>query len=241
MLTKNGSDAVKLSVRRMCKADLLAVAQLEKECFAEAWSENALAESLAEANYVFFVAVVSKPSCMADEKDTEESEDASVADETVKEPETVTPEVTATPEPTQETSPAQEAETTAAPTQQVTPEPTQEAAVQEQHKEAEVYDAETASDTGNSDYVIPYSSTRYLTNTDLTGLSEWQMRIARNEIYARHGRIFKSDDLADYFASKSWYTPSVSADQFDNSYLNAIEIENLKLITAYEKAHNLNQ
>ena len=38
----------------MCKADLLAVAQLEKECFAEAWSENALAESLAEANYVFF-------------------------------------------------------------------------------------------------------------------------------------------------------------------------------------------
>ena len=52
MLTKNGSDAVKLSVRRMCKADLLAVAQLEKECFAEAWSENALAESLAEANYV---------------------------------------------------------------------------------------------------------------------------------------------------------------------------------------------
>ena len=48
----------------MCKADLLAVAQLEKECFAEAWSENALAESLAEANYVFFVAVVSKPSCI---------------------------------------------------------------------------------------------------------------------------------------------------------------------------------
>ena len=72
LLTKNGSDAVKLSVRRMCKADLLAVAQLEKECFAEAWSENALTESLAEANYVFFVAVVSKPSCMADEKDTEE-------------------------------------------------------------------------------------------------------------------------------------------------------------------------
>ena len=89
--------------------------------------------------------------------------------------------------------------------------------------------------------MIPDSSTRYLTNTDLTGLSEWQIRIARNEIYARHGRIFKSDDLADYFASQSWYTPSVSADQFDNSYLNAIEIENLKLITAYEKAHNLNQ
>lgn len=78
MLTKNGSDAVKLSVRRMCKADLLAVAQLEKECFAEAWSENALAESLAEANYVFFVAVVSKPSCMADEKIQKKLQDTSV-------------------------------------------------------------------------------------------------------------------------------------------------------------------
>ena len=149
------------------------------------------------------------------------------------------PEVTATPEPTQEVVPTQEAEAaTVAPTQQATPEPTPEVVVQEQNEAAA---SDAGADTGSSDYVIPDSSTRYLTNADLNGLSEWQIRIARNEIYARHGRIFKSDDLADYFASKSWYTPSVSADQFDNSYLNSIEIENLKLITAYEKAHNLNQ
>lgn len=127
---------------------------------------------------------------------------------------------------------------TVAPTQQATPEPTPEVVVQEQNEAAA---SDAGADTGSGDYVIPDSSTRYLTNADLNGLSEWQIRIARNEIYARHGRIFKSDDLADYFASKSWYTPSVSADQFDNSYLNSIEIENLKLITAYEKAHNLNQ
>ena len=56
----------------MCKADLLAVAQLEKELFCVRLVRKCVGRSLAEANYVFFVAVVSKPSCMADEKDTEE-------------------------------------------------------------------------------------------------------------------------------------------------------------------------
>lgn len=149
-----------------------------------------------------------------DMQKSQERDDNETAEAAAEEPETVAPEVTATPE------------------------PTPEVVVQEQNEAAA---SDAGADTGSGDYVIPDSSTRYLTNADLNGLSEWQIRIARNEIYARHGRIFKSDDLADYFASKSWYTPSVSADQFDNSYLNSIEIENLKLITAYEKAHNLNQ
>ena len=174
-----------------------------------------------------------------DMQKSQERDDNETAEAAAEEPETVAPEVTATPEPTQEVVPTQEAEAaTVAPTQQATPEPTPEVVVQEQNEAAA---SDAGADTGSGDYVIPDSSTRYLTNADLNGLSEWQIRIARNEIYARHGRIFKSDDLADYFASKSWYTPSVSADQFDNSYLNSIEIENLKLITAYEKAHNLNQ
>ncbi len=54
--------------------DILVVARLEQECFAEPWSENAIAESLADANYVFFVAtvavnestdVLSKPTSLA--------------------------------------------------------------------------------------------------------------------------------------------------------------------------------
>ena len=92
-----------------------------------------------------------------------------------------------------------------------------------------------------AEFIIPDSSIRYLTTTDLNMLSEWEIRIARNEIYARRGRIFKSEDLQDYFGSKSWYHPTVPAEAFDNSYLNKIEIENLKTITNYEKAHNLNQ
>lgn len=93
----------------------------------------------------------------------------------------------------------------------------------------------------SDDYILPQSSSQYITDADLAGLSEWEIRVARNEIYARHGRIFTSPDLAEYFSQKSWYVPSIPADQFDNSYLNSIEIANLQVITRYEAAHNLNQ
>lgn len=127
-----------------------------------------------------------------------------------------------------ETEEAQETvkEVTPVPTQELTPtpSPTQETSVN-------IAD----------EYIIPDSSTRYLSNADLNPLTEWEIRVARNEIYARHGRMFKSQELTDYFKSKSWYVPSIPPEQFDNSYLNTIEIENLKFITNYEKAHNLNQ
>lgn len=144
---------------------------------------------------------------------------------------TLTPEAPreATPVPAEEVSPAPVEEVTPDPakivTPQPTPVPTQAPVVVEEIK----------------DYIIPDSGTRYLTNADLNNLSEWEIRVARNEIYARHGRIFKSEELASYFSAKSWYVPSISPDQFDDSYLNAIEIENLKFINNYEIAHNLNQ
>ncbi len=94
--------------------------------------------------------------------------------------------------------------------------------------------------SSNGDFIIPDSATRFLTNADLNILTTEEIRIARNEIFARHGRIFKSKDMNDYFGKKDWYKPSVPAEQFDNSYLNKIELENLKLITNYEKAHNMN-
>lgn len=153
-----------------------------------------------------------------------------------------------TPEPTQETTPEAIQETTLEPTQEVTPEPTQEVTPMPTQPitpppQQPVTPTPTAvpQEVMEADYMIADSNTRYLTNSDLNALSEAQIRIARNEIYARHGRIFKSEDLAEYFASKSWYVPSVPADQFDNSCLNNIEVENLKFITNYEKAHNMNQ
>jgi len=81
------------------------------------------------------------------------------------------------------------------------------------------------------DYILPDSQDRRLTADDLANLSLAQLRIARNEIYARHGHRFKSADLADYFSKKSWYQPSA-----DESPLSPIEQANIELIGQYEKS-----
>lgn len=88
-------------------------------------------------------------------------------------------------------------------------------------------------DTG--DYILPTSSSAYLTRGDLAGLSQEQLRLARNEIYARHGRKFKAKELQDYFNSKSWYVGTIDSNSFKDDYLNAYEKENIKLIQSLEK------
>lgn len=61
--------------------------------------------------------------------------------------------------------------------------------------------------------------------------------MARNEIYARHGRIFEDEELNEYFQSKSWYEGYLTADEFDDSVLSDIERKNLDTIVNYEKEH----
>lgn len=74
-----------------------------------------------------------------------------------------------------------------------------------------------------------------LVNEDFTGLSKEQLRIARNEIYAAHGRIFTSQDLIDYFNSKPWYQGTIPSDQFDDSVLTEIQKANIRTIQSYEE------
>ena len=87
----------------------------------------------------------------------------------------------------------------------------------------------------SSEYILPESDSRYLSKNDLYGLDADGCRLARNEIYARHGRKFDSEDLQKYFGAKSWYTPTYSASEFQESWLNDYEIYNRDLIVEYEK------
>jgi hypothetical protein len=57
-------------------------------------------------------------------------------------------------------------------------------------------------------FFFPDSDHRYLGDTDLAGLSKVELRVARNEIYARHGRFFVDQTLANYFSQFSWYHPN---------------------------------
>lgn len=86
----------------------------------------------------------------------------------------------------------------------------------------------------NCDFICPDSNTRYLTDSDLCYLTSSQLRIARNEIFARYGRRFTSKDLQAYFDSKYWYNGCIAAKDFDDDCLTKIEQANIALIQKYE-------
>ncbi|MEH7304535.1 YARHG domain-containing protein [Neobacillus drentensis] len=87
-----------------------------------------------------------------------------------------------------------------------------------------------SSNLSSSEHILPASDKRVMSVEDIANLTKGQLRLARNEIYARHGYIFKSQDLQTYFSSKSWYHPDHS---FDGS-LNEVEKENVDFIKERE-------
>ncbi len=90
-------------------------------------------------------------------------------------------------------------------------------------------------------YVIPDSASRYLSASELSKYSDWQLYIARNEIYARHGRGFKKANLRNYFNNCCWYTYRYDADYFDaylSDTLSDIEQTNAVTILDVENARN---
>ena len=67
-------------------------------------------------------------------------------------------------------------------------------------------------------------------------MSTYDLWIARNEIFARHGRMFKDPDLQAYFNSKSWYTPIYTPEQWDATQSIAdIESKNAALMLEVEQ------
>lgn len=78
------------------------------------------------------------------------------------------------------------------------------------------------------------SDKEYITNEYLDTLSQKQVRLILNEMYARHGYIFNLDEYIQYFSSRPWYVPKyTSADQAE-SYFNDVEKYNKKIIVNYE-------
>lgn len=92
----------------------------------------------------------------------------------------------------------------------------------------------SSNSSASSDYVLPGSSNQYLSASDVKNLSSYQLMIARNEIYARHGRKFNDSELQAYFNSKSWYKGTVNPEDFSTSVFNDYEIKNIQLIQSYE-------
>ena len=112
--------------------------------------------------------------------------------------------------------------------------------------------AQPGADGGNAavqtlatgEYLFAESASRLLTTADVSNFqarypnsmfpgerSITQMII--NEMYARHGYIFKDQALTDYFAQKSWYTPRTADMEEIYPVMNDVEQANVTLLRTY--------
>jgi hypothetical protein len=97
----------------------------------------------------------------------------------------------------------------------------------------------TGSDKTNVETIVAYENklhdqigTKPITRALLSGLFVEDVRKMRDEIYARHGKVFKNEWTQKYFASFDWYKPDP---KFNEASLTPIERQNLTTIAAYEK------
>lgn len=100
---------------------------------------------------------------------------------------------------------------------------------QEQETQSQSPKANQQHSVYTDDELMPGSDKRPLKKSELTGFSAQELRFIRNEIFARHGYIFKSDDLTEHFSKRTWYYPI-----FDSVELSAIEAANVRLIKSLE-------
>ena len=125
-------------------------------------------------------------------------------------------------------APEEEEETPAAPVEepvvQEAPEVPAEPEIPEEEEEEEA-----------PQFVLPNSDTEVLSREDLRSLSQEELRIARNEIYARHGRKFQDEELQRYFESCDWYEGTYEPGDFPEDLLSQVEMDNRDLITEYEE------
>ncbi len=87
----------------------------------------------------------------------------------------------------------------------------------------------TSSAAGDPPETLPGSDSRPLTEEDIEGLDTDQLRLARNEIYARHGRTFADPALRAHFSRYSWYEPTS-----DEVALTPLEQANVEFLQAAE-------
>ena len=72
---------------------------------------------------------------------------------------------------------------------------------------------------------------RTITEQMLHGLSLHELRLLRNEVYARHGRMFRAEWLQQYFFFQPWYNPD---ENFKDESLSGNDKVNVETIVKYE-------
>ena len=99
-------------------------------------------------------------------------------------------------------------------------------------------------DLSTAEYVLPDSDMRYLELEEVEALADYGgknlIRLAVNEMYARHGFVFKKPKNQEYFERKSWYypQPGLTDTYVKESLFNEYEKANLEMLLKVEKRFN---
>ena len=89
-------------------------------------------------------------------------------------------------------------------------------------------------------YVLSDSDSHAYEKTVIEDLSDTELWYAKNEIYARYGKGFRTVELRDHFENMPWYYEKYGADEFDKlpEMLNNVEKYNLGTIEKVERSRN---
>lgn len=82
------------------------------------------------------------------------------------------------------------------------------------------------------------ASERILSNNEIANMDKTELKLMKNEIFARYGYIFKKAEMKSYFESQHWYQPKY---EDVTSFLSDIEKRNIKLLNDYELMENKNK
>jgi hypothetical protein len=87
------------------------------------------------------------------------------------------------------------------------------------------------SETAESTQILPHSDEREIERSELEGMDNWELTLARNEIFARHGRPFENPDIREHFQGMPWYSPDPD---YDKAWLSQLEQDNAEKILEYQ-------
>lgn len=90
-------------------------------------------------------------------------------------------------------------------------------------------------------FIFYDSDRRYLSESELDELTEAEVRIALNEIYARRGYKFTAaEDMIQHFSMCSWYNGTETDMSKVAAKFNDYEKKNVDMLVSYECKHGLN-
>lgn len=86
--------------------------------------------------------------------------------------------------------------------------------------------------------IFPNSSEELINKNNIESLSDEDLRYAINELYARHGYIFKDEGLKTYYEQFDWYEGQIKSDDFSMELFNETEIENIEMLQKERDSRN---